>query len=107
MDDRISIQEIKADFASKYVPPHVNIFYCFGGLVFTSFGIQVGSGVGLSLYFVPEVGNSLSSVQALRSAGPDGWVIRSIHRSTASFNGINIGITCLQGVPHWRVQDAT
>ena len=36
LDDRLGIREIFEDVGSKYVPPHVNIFYCFGGLVFTS-----------------------------------------------------------------------
>jgi hypothetical protein len=32
-DDRLALQELLDDVASKYVPPHVNIFYCFGWLV--------------------------------------------------------------------------
>ena len=35
LDDRIAIRDVFDDVGSKYVPPHVNIFYCFGGLVFT------------------------------------------------------------------------
>ena len=33
--ERLEIQAIADDISSKYVPPHVNIFYCFGGIVFT------------------------------------------------------------------------
>ena len=32
LDDRIAIRDVFDDVGSKYVPPHVNIFYCFGGL---------------------------------------------------------------------------
>ena len=28
-DDRLDIKAIQTDISSKYVPPHVNIFYCF------------------------------------------------------------------------------
>ena len=28
--DRIAIRDVFDDVGSKYVPPHVNIFYCFG-----------------------------------------------------------------------------
>ena len=30
--ERLEIQDIADDISSKYVPPHVNIFYCLGGI---------------------------------------------------------------------------
>ena len=30
--ERLEIQAIADDITSKYVPPHVNIFYCLGGI---------------------------------------------------------------------------
>ena len=36
-EERLEVQAIADDISSKYVPPHVNIFYCFGGIVFTCF----------------------------------------------------------------------
>jgi cytochrome b6 len=40
-EERLEVQAIADD--SKYVPPH-KYFYCFGGLVFTCFLIQVATG---------------------------------------------------------------
>ena len=57
--DRIAIRDVFDDVGSKYVPPHVNIFYCFGGLVFTSFIAQVTTGAAMTFYYVPEVSRSL------------------------------------------------
>ena len=34
-EERLEIQAIADDIQSKYVPPHVNIFYCLGGITFT------------------------------------------------------------------------
>ena len=34
-EERLEIQAIADDITSKYVPPHVNIFYCIGGITFT------------------------------------------------------------------------
>ena len=65
IDDRLGIGEIFEDISSKYVPPHVNIFYCFGGLVFTSFLAQVTTGAAMTFYYVPEVTRSLPSVYAI------------------------------------------
>jgi len=31
--ERLEIEALAEDVTSKYVPPHVNIFYCFGGMV--------------------------------------------------------------------------
>ena len=43
------------DFAAKLVPPHVNLFFCFGGIVFTAFFAQFASGGLLSITFRPSV----------------------------------------------------
>ena len=85
MDDRIAIREVFADVGSKYVPPHVNIFYCFGGLVFTSFVCQVTTGAAMTFYYVPEVSRSLASVAYITYSARNGWALRSMHRWTASF----------------------
>ena len=53
--DRIAIRVMLGIDIVKYVPPHVNIFYCFGGLVFTSFIAQVTTGAAMTFYYVPEV----------------------------------------------------
>ena len=50
IDDRLALQEILEDVGSKFVPPHVNIFYCFGGLVLTSFLVQVATGFAFFYY---------------------------------------------------------
>ena len=59
-DDRLDIKAIQDDISSKYVPPHVNIFYCMGGLVFTSFIIQAATGVAMTFYYVPDVSHGSS-----------------------------------------------
>ncbi len=40
-DERLNLQELVDDVRDKYVPPHVNIFYCLGGLRLTCFLVQV------------------------------------------------------------------
>ena len=53
--NRLDIAAIQKDITTKYVPPHVNIFYCIGCLVFTSFIIQVATAVAMTFYYVPDV----------------------------------------------------
>ncbi len=57
--ERLEIQDITDDVTSKYVPPHVNIFYCLGGITLVCFLIQFATGCF-------------------------GWLIRSVHRWSAS-----------------------
>ena len=50
-EERLEVQAIADDISSKYVPPHVNIFYCFGGIVFTCFLVQVATGFAMTFYY--------------------------------------------------------
>nr|YP_010196861.1 cytochrome b6 [Gracilaria cliftonii]UAD84665.1 cytochrome b6 [Gracilaria cliftonii] len=83
-EERLEIQAIADDITSKYVPPHVNIFYCIGGIVFTSFLIQVASGFAMTFYYRPTVAEAFSSVEYIMTDVNFGWLIRSIHRWSAS-----------------------
>ena len=83
-EERLEIQSIADDITSKYVPPHVNIFYCFGGITLTCFLVQVASGLAMTCYYRPSVVDAFSSVEYLMTEVNFGWLIRSIHRWSAS-----------------------
>ena len=40
-EERLEFQSIADDILAKFVPAHVNIFYCFGGIMLTSFIFQL------------------------------------------------------------------
>jgi len=82
--ERLEIQSIADDISSKYVPPHVNIFYFFGGIVFTLFLVQVATGFAMTFYYRPSVVDAFASVSYLMTQVNFGWLIRSIHRWSAS-----------------------
>nr|YP_010478892.1 cytochrome b6 [Lietzensia polymorpha]UVI61197.1 cytochrome b6 [Lietzensia polymorpha] len=83
-EERLEIQAIADDITSKYVPPHVNIFYCFGGITLVCFLIQVATGFAMTFYYRPTVSEAFSSVEYLMTDVNFGWLIRSIHRWSAS-----------------------
>lgn len=83
-EERLEIQAIADDITSKYVPPHVNIFYCIGGIVFTSFLIQVATGFAMTFYYKPTVAEAFTSVEYIMTDVNFGWLIRSMHRWSAS-----------------------
>ena len=82
-EERLEIQSIADDILSKFVPSHVNIFYCFGGIVFTSFIIQAASGFALTLYYRPTVIEAFASVKFILVKVNLGWFLRSVHRWSA------------------------
>ena len=79
-EERLEIQSIADDILAKFVPAHVNIFYCFGGIMVTSFIFQGGSGFALTIYYQPTVIEAFSSVSAINVSVNLGWFIRSVHR---------------------------
>nr|WDA98806.1 cytochrome b6 [Sciadococcus taiwanensis] len=82
--ERLEIQAIADDFSSKYVPPHVNIFYCIGGITLTCFLIQAATGFAMTFYYRPTVTDAFSSVEYIMTQVNFGWLIRSLHRWSAS-----------------------
>ncbi len=83
-NDRLDIDSISDDIASKYVPPHVNIFYCLGGITLVCFVIQFATGFAMTFYYKPTVAEALNSVKFIMEEVNFGWLIRSIHRWSAS-----------------------
>ena len=79
-EERLEFQSIADDILAKFVPPHVNIFYCFGGIMLTSFIFQGGSGFALTIYYQPTVVEAFPSVQLILYHVNVGWFIKSIHR---------------------------
>nr|YP_009424068.1 cytochrome b6 [Schizaea elegans]APT65986.1 cytochrome b6 [Schizaea elegans] len=83
-EERLEIQVIADDIASKYVPPHVNIFYCLGGITLTRFSVQVATGFAMTFYHRPTITEAFSSIQYIMTEVNFGWLIRSVHRWSAS-----------------------
>jgi cytochrome b6 len=83
-DERLDIQALDDDISSKYVPPHVNIFYCLGGVTLVCFLIQFATGFAMTFYYKPTVAEAFNSVQYIMTDVSFGWLIRSIHRWSAS-----------------------
>jgi cytochrome b6 len=88
--ERLEIQAIADDITSKYVPPHVNIFYCLGGITLTCFIVQVATGFAMTFYYRPTVTEAFASVNYIMTEVNFGWLIRSVHRWSASMMVLNM-----------------
>jgi cytochrome b6 len=88
--ERLEIQAIADDITSKYVPPQVNIFYCLGGITLTCFIVQVATGFAMTFYYRPTVTEAFASVKYIMTEVNFGWLIRSVHRWSASMMVLNM-----------------
>ena len=79
-EERFQVQSIADDILSKYVPAHVNIFYCFGGIVLTSFIVQAASGFALTIYYRPTVMEAYTSIEIIQSSVNIGRLLKSTRR---------------------------
>ncbi len=80
VDERFTIkEELEKNTTKKIVPPHINWLYCLGGLSFTTFIIQVITGVFLMMYYRPTPELAFSSVEFIVKEVPYGWLIQRVH----------------------------
>lgn len=85
MGERLPVEEGMALLRHKTVPQHRASFaYYLGGMTLFLFGIQVGTGALLLLYYRPSASEAYESVQFIMTRVPFGWLIRSIHAWSAN-----------------------
>jgi quinol-cytochrome oxidoreductase complex cytochrome b subunit len=78
--ERLGLDSAIALAAKKHVPIHrTTVFYFLGGMALFLFGIQVATGILLSLYYKPSPDQAFESVRAIMTEIDFGWLIRSIH----------------------------
>ena len=85
LHERLPVAELLEILRHKTVPQHrYSILYYFGGMTLFLFGIQVGTGALLLLYYRPSAGEAYESVQFIMTRVPFGWLVRSIHAWSAN-----------------------
>ena len=78
--ERLGLDDAPALAAKKHVPIHrATMFYFLGGMALFLFGVQVATGILLSLYYKPSPDQAFESVRAIMTEIDFGWLIRSIH----------------------------
>src|SRR5271157_1971356 len=83
--ERLGLEDAQALAAKKRVPIHrTTIFYFLGGMALFLFGIQVATGILLSLYYKPSPDQAFESVRAIVTEIDFGWLFRSIHSWSAN-----------------------
>src|ERR1700674_336478 len=85
LDERFGWAELIAPLREKSVPIHkLSYWYFLGGITLFLFGIQVGTGILLLLYYRPSANEAFESVQYIMTRVRFGWLVRSIHSWAAN-----------------------
>jgi len=85
LDERFPFSQWYREFSSHPVPVHAqNPIYCFGGLTFLTFLIQVLTGIFLAVYYQPTSDKAYQSIQFIMGQVRFGAYVRSIHHYSAN-----------------------
>lgn len=85
LEERIDLWPLRHFIGKKVIPVHRHtIWYYFGGMTLFLFGIQVATGILLTLYYRPSGEEAYESVQFIMTDVQFGWLVRSIHSWSAN-----------------------
>ena len=82
---RISSDDVEQLLARKTVPLRgISIKHYLGGAILFLFGLQVITGILLSIHYIPTVDSAFHSVKIMVTQVEYGWLIHSIHKWVAN-----------------------
>ncbi|PTL37097.1 cytochrome bc complex cytochrome b subunit [Candidatus Methylomirabilis limnetica] len=85
LEERIDLSALKHLIQKKVIPVHRHtVWYYVGGMTLFLFGIQVATGILLTLYYRPSSEEAYESVQFIVTEVQFGWLVRSIHSWSAN-----------------------
>lgn len=85
LDERLDLADLLESLRHKTVPLHrYSYWYFLGGITLFLFGVQVGTGMLLLLYYRPTSNEAFESVQYIMTQVQFGWLVRSIHSWSAN-----------------------
>jgi quinol-cytochrome oxidoreductase complex cytochrome b subunit len=83
LDERFGWRAVWAAIFLRKIP-HVNWLYTLGSATLFVAGLQIATGILLTIYYVPTPDHAYDSVNYITSQVPAGWFIRGLHHWGAS-----------------------
>ena len=85
IDQRFPLSKVwNEHLAEYYTPRNFNFWYFFGGLAVLMLGMQLITGIFLTMHFKPDAANAFASVEYIMRDVEWGWLIRYLHSTGAS-----------------------
>jgi ubiquinol-cytochrome c reductase cytochrome b subunit len=85
IDQRFPLSKVwNEHLAEYYTPRNFNFWYFFGGLAVLMLGMQLITGIFLTMYYKPDAANAFASVEYIMRDIEWGWLVRYLHSTGAS-----------------------
>ena len=85
IDQRFPLSKVwNEHLAEYYTPRNFNFWYFFGGLAVLMLGMQLITGIFLTMYYKPDAASAFASVEYIMRDIEWGWLIRYLHSTGAS-----------------------
>ena len=99
IDKRFPLTKLwKEHMSHYYAPKNFNFWYYFGSLALLVFGMQILSGIWLTMFYNPSSAEAFDSVEYIMRDIRYGWLIRYIHSTGASFFFIVVYLHIFRGL---------
>src|SRR5678810_1089675 len=86
VDDRTGASQIVVPMMKHIVPADARWWYVFGSATLCCFIMQVLTGIGLALAYVPSGGEAFQSLQYITEQAPLGDVLKALKRLAAGWH---------------------
>src|SRR5580698_3377917 len=100
IDDRTGISETVGPLMKHVAPGDARWRYVFGSAALCCFMLQVVTGIGLALSYIPSSGEAFQSLKYISEQAPLGSVLRGMHFFGASAMILIIGMHIVQVYLH-------
>ena len=99
IDARLPLPRLMYDsFVSYPVPRNLNYAYTFGGMLSIMLVVQILTGVVLAMHYAAETTVAFTSVEKIMRDVNNGWLLRYMHATGASFFFIAVYLHIFRGL---------
>jgi quinol-cytochrome oxidoreductase complex cytochrome b subunit len=89
---------VYSSFYNYPTPSNLTYFWNFGIYSMLCLGVQIVTGIGLAMHYVPDIGHAFLSVEHIMRDVNYGWLLRYIHANGASMFFIVVYIHIFRGL---------
>src|ERR1700679_1642156 len=88
----------RSQVSEYYAPKNFNFWYFFGSLALLVLVNQLVTGIWLAMFYKPSAVEAFGSVEYIMRDVPQGWLIRYLHSTGASFFFIVVYLHMFRGL---------
>src|SRR5438105_6521207 len=89
---------VHSSFVAYPTPKNLNYWWTFGGILSFMLGVQIVTGIVLTMHYTPHVDMAFNSVEHIMRDVNYGWLLRYLHSNGASMFFIAVYIHMFRGL---------